>query len=191
MTDQPVIAQEPIASTNPEPASFAVDMSEDQAFVGLKAFLFLITGVEISQGQLNRVPEPGNTQGHDFIIMTALRRVRLATNYRETVAADIPSAILVQQATRIDIQLDVYGPQSTNYGQAITTLFRDDFGCDFLSPYGIQPLYCDDGRQMPLVNGEEQYEARWMILASLQANPAVSTPAQFADTVAANIVEVA
>ena len=170
---------------------FVVDISDDQVFVGLKAFLTLVTGIEVSQGQLNRVPEPGNAPNANFIIMTALRRVRLATNYRETVPADQPSSILVQQSTRVDIQLDVYGPMSTNYGQAITTLFRDEFGCDFLSPYGLQPLYCDDGRQMPLVNGEYQYEARWMILASLQANPAVSTPAQFADTVTANIVEVA
>ena len=56
---------------------------------------------------------------------------------------------------------------------------------------GCQPLYCDDGHQMPLINGEFQYEARWTIHARLQINPAISTPQEFADSLTPTLVEVA
>ncbi len=43
----------------------------------------------------------------------------------------------------------------------------------------MTPLHADDPKQMALVNGEEQYEQRWMVLANLQYNPTVNVPMQF------------
>jgi hypothetical protein len=50
-------------------------------------------------------------------------------------------------------------------------------------------LYCSDGHQMPLTTGEQQYETRWTLTASLQYNPTVSIPQQSANTLAVNIME--
>jgi hypothetical protein len=44
--------------------------------------------------------------------------------------------------------------------------------------------------QAALVNGEEQYEERWIVGANLQYNPVVSTPQQFADTLEATLINV-
>ena len=92
----------------------------------------------------------------------------------------------------ITIQVDVHGPNSTDNTQRIVTLFRDAFACDFFTDggYPVQPLYIDNGDQIPFVNGENQYEDRWVLQARLQANPVVSTPQQFADTLTVGIKEI-
>lgn len=186
MSDVPVIAQEPIGDPANTPQAYAVDATEAQLMTGLGDFLKLVTGMEVTQGQQNRVPEPKPDR---FITMTSAARVQLSS----TIRTNDPDTnhIAVRRSTRCDMQINVYGRDATDKAQIITTLLRDDFGYQFLDPYGVTPLYCDDGRQMPLVNGEFQYQQRWLILASLQVNPSVSTPAQFADSVTPVLVEVA
>ena len=56
-------------------------------------------------------------------------------------------------------------------------LFRDQYATDIF-PANIQPLYADDPVQIPLIDGEEQYEQRWKITASLQYNPTLTTGQQ-------------
>lgn len=98
----------------------------------------------------------------------------------ETLAAGKRGAM---QPTEVAIQLDVHGPNSTDNCQIISTLFRDGYGYDFFAqqPADMAPLYTDDGRQMPFINGENQYEDRWVMNVYMQANIAVSTGQQFAD----------
>lgn len=91
-----------------------------------------------------------------------------------------------KQATMVTVQLDVHGPASADNTQRITTLFRDEYGCTFftrLEP-ALQPLYADNARQAPFLNGEAQIEYRWTVDAVMQANPVVTVPQQFADEVA-------
>ncbi len=98
----------------------------------------------------------------------------------ETLAAGFRGAM---QPTEVAIQLDVHGPNSTDNCQIITTLFRDPYGYDFFAgqPADMAPLYSDDGRQMPFINGENQYEDRWVMNVYMQANPNVTTGQQYAD----------
>ena len=92
----------------------------------------------------------------------------------------------------INVQVDVHGPNSTDNTQRLVTLFRDAYGCDFFTATGfdIQPLYIDDGQQTPFVNGEGQYEDRWVLQVKLQANPVVMTGQQFADTLSVGLKEI-
>jgi hypothetical protein len=120
--------------------------------------------------------------------MTAADRKQLATTTHRYDAAGQSNS--VGRSNSITVQLDVYGPGSTDNAQVIATLFRDQYGCDALGP-NVQPLYCDDGRQMPLINGEMQYQDRWTLMATMQANPAISTPAQFTRNVSITPVELA
>lgn len=85
------------------------------------------------------------------------------------------------QATEWRIQLDVHGPASGDNAQTITTLFRSEYAVDFFAQSGFDmtPLYADDAKQMPFLNGEQQYEYRWVIDAFLEVNPVISTPQQF------------
>lgn len=155
------------------------DITDDAIMAAMGGFLeaVLPDGVEVIQGQANRVPEP---KSPDFVVMTDASRRQLSTT---THSYDpVAGTNAVGRSNALTIQLDVYGPNSSDNAQVIATLFRDAYGCEALGP-AIQPLYCDDGQQMPLVNGEFQYQDRWTLRATLQANPAITTPAQFASSV--------
>jgi len=152
-------------------------LTDDQVITALGDFLATVlpSGTGIAVGQANRVPEPA---GPDHVIITPARRGQLATTAR-TYDGDAETSTIAR-STAFDFQLDIYGPNAANNAQVISTLFRDAWGCDFLKPYGLQPLYCNDGQQMPLVNGEFQYESRWTMTATLQAHPEIVAPAEFA-----------
>ncbi len=80
------------------------------------------------------------------------------------------------QPTRVTMQLDVHGPNSSDNAQTISTLFRDEYGTAFFSNsgYDVRPLYADDPKQVPFINSEQQYETRYVIDAVLQANQIIA-----------------
>lgn len=168
-------------------ANLAPVPTDDTVYVGLRALLLnLFPSIDpknILQGQQNDVPMP---VGPDFILMIPEGRKPLATTIRDYNGVYTRTTT---RSTRFDIMVNFYGPSSPDLMQVFMTLFRDLYGCDFLKPYGIQPLWNDDGNQMPLVDGEQQYEQRWMVRTALQANPAVSTSQDFADKVSVTLVE--
>lgn len=162
--------------------------SEDDIFTALRGFLLAVlpAGTEVLQTQQNRVPQP---RGPNYVMMTASGRSFQSSSYRLYRSAD--DQVDIARSTAAGFQLDFYGPLSSDYAQRFATLFRDDYGFVWFAANApaVGPLYCDDGSQMPLTNGEKQYEARWMIQAMLQVNPIVSTPMQFADRVDVTIVK--
>jgi hypothetical protein len=81
-------------------------------------------------------------------------------------------------------QIDVHGPNSMTNVTSITTLFRDEYGCQFFTDnasFDAQPLYTSDPRQVAFVNAEEQYEDRWTVDLTMQVNSVVQTGLQFFD----------
>ena len=171
-----------------------VSISNDETFEALRQFILTVIpalgGENVRQGQQNRVPMP---PGPDFVIMTPKDRSGLATTVREyTPPTDPIPAVGTRETTRstqVGAMLDFYGENATDYAQIFNQLFRDMYGCDFLRPYNVQPLWCDDGMQLPLVDSEKQYATRWRIHALMQINPTVSTSQDFAVTVDPSILE--
>ena len=98
----------------------------------------------------------------------------------------------IMQPIQFTAQLDVHGPNSADNAQIITTLMRDEYGVSQfnLSGFDIEPLYCNEPRQMPFINGEQQQEERWIVEAVMQANPIVSVPQEFAGSVSVTIIDV-
>lgn len=113
-------------------------------------------------------------------------------------AQTVPSTILqagageYMQPTKLCIQLDVHGPASADNAQIISTMFRDDYAVSFFEDLGPDPvpLYADDPKQLPFLNGEQQIEDRWVIEAFLQTNQVVTAPQQFADHVELGVINV-
>lgn len=103
-------------------------------------------------------------------------------------------AMDVVQNTKIVIQADVHGPNSADNAQVISTLLRDSYGiqsfADQSPNYGVTPLFTEDPRQMPFVNGEQQYEDRYVVEIALQVNPVISVPQQFADAATVEAISV-
>lgn len=232
--------------------------TQSDTLVVLGNFLAAIlpSGVEIILGQPNRVPEP---KAVDYVVMTPIRRPRLATNVNTpsdtVIVGSIAGATLtvtdvvmgelsagrtvygsgIVAGTRITalasgtggtgtytvtpaqsaisqrlaagvmeivqdtmwvVQLDVHGPgagtTAADNAQVISTMMRDPYGFEFFTAAGDQavPLFAEDPRQMPFTNAENQYEDRWVVDVSLQTNPAIVLPQQFADTVVLDTVSV-
>ncbi len=99
------------------------------------------------------------------------------------------------QPIKLTVQLDVHGPQSADYAQIISTLFRDDYAVEYFANLNdtggyVVPLYADDPRQLRFENAEQQVEDRWSIDAALQVNAAATTSQQFADNVVIGLINV-
>lgn len=100
---------------------------------------------------------------------------------------------LLQQATQVEYQIDVHGPNSPDNAQTISTMFRDEYATNWWLAAGVTtsaPLYADDPRQMPFTNENQQVENRWVITARLEADQTIVVPMQFAQALSVNIIDV-
>ncbi len=144
-----------------------------------------LTGVTVYETQVNQVAEPNAA---DFIMMTAMRRERLTVDTRlgwDTSAPE-PDALTFTTPTAVHVAFDVYGPESEDNAQVLAMLWRSFYAADRL-PAAVAPLDASDPAQRVLVNAEKNYEARWSVDLRAQINPTVSTPADFADSLAVDI----
>jgi hypothetical protein len=159
----------------------------DALFVKLRAFLLTIvpTGTEVVRGYINRVPQPvGN-----HIVITGLFERRLRTNIH-TYEDDggLGGTRNIEQGTEVHVQIDYYGAIAADWCAMVSTVFRDEYGVAALAP-DCSPGYIDDGRNMPLTTGEEQYLQRFCSTAVLFYNPVTTIPQQFADAAGVTLVD--
>jgi hypothetical protein len=147
----------------------------DDVIDELRAFILpFMRGGEVVRGQNNRTPLPSDP----CAVLTEILRTDLQIPYPRYSA--FVAVASLQSATRIDVQIDVYGLVAGDITQAIVAAFRTEWGFDRFSAE-VKPLYCSDAHQSPLITGEKQFESRWTVTASLQYNPTVSVPQQYAD----------
>lgn len=151
--------------------------TQDDLFIALRAFIMSLITCEVVQGLGNGVPMPAGP----FIAMTGLFQNRLSTNISSYVdPVTTTGTKSAQQSVQYTVQIDCFGPLSSDWATTISTMLRDDYGCAALAP-AVQPLYADDPKMIPLIDGEQQYEQRWSVTAALQYNPVITVPQQFAD----------
>jgi hypothetical protein len=154
--------------------------------------------VQVIRGYPNRTPMPptippaGYPVG--FVVMTEITKKRLRTNIDNFAGtsspAPAPGPVTSEQGQQLDVQIDVYGPNSSEWSDILTTLLRDNIGCVALAPV-CQPLYADDPMRAPLDNAEQQYEDRWIVTARLQYNAVTTTSQEYATSLGpVNIVDV-
>lgn len=158
--------------------SITLDTNDQDIFRALVTFFksFLPAGVEVVQAQDNRVPMPKS----GFVAMNNTSMDRLSFNVDGYNATAQEKSILTP--IRYAMQLDFYGIDSQMWAMETVSLFRDEYATSIF-PANIQPLYADDPVQIPLIDGEAQYEERWKLIASLQYNPTITTQQQSATTV--------
>ena len=181
---------------------FTLSPSEDDVFKALGDFLQDILPPQddaadpvvkfiVVAGQENRVPEPKEP---NYIVFIPLRMPRLATNFEELAGAGLQRGLVrsVKQNTEVVFQLDVHGPQAFNNANRISTLFRSSYATDYFEGKGmpIAPLFADDPRQAQFVDGEKQYEDRYIVEAHLQVNFTMTAVAQSARTLTVEIIDV-
>jgi hypothetical protein len=149
----------------------------------LGAFIQPFVGAaQIIRGQVNRVAPPNGS----FVELTELFMSDL--EYPRGWYDTINQQQDIIGPKRIDIQTDFYGSASGDWCSAVKNALRSSYGVAQF-PAGIAPLYTDDGREAPLITGEEQYERRWVLMCVLQFNPIVIVPLQSANVLSMNEVE--
>ena len=116
------------------------------------------------------------------------------------------TAAMLQEAEWL-IQVTFFGPNSNDYSSIVATAFRDEYASELfaqaegigqfaigVSTIGgnlpIGPLYADDPKQLPFIDGEQQYETSWMTTLHLQVNQIVTVPQQFADVLTVGLIEI-
>jgi hypothetical protein len=151
-------------------ASIAVDAVIDALASFLQPF---VGSAEIVRAQVNRVPMPYTP----CVVLTELLQVDLETPIVQYDGDN--SQLTAKGPKRIDVQIDFYGPLAGDYCAAVKSIYRTPYCADQF-PSNIKPLYCGDGIQAPLITGEEQWQSRWTLTASMQYNPSVTVPQQSA-----------
>lgn len=162
---------------------------QSQVYAALGTFIQGMLGLpssQIVQGLGNRaaMPLPG------FVAMTAISQERMRTNIElwDEVGTS-PTTFTAEQGTRLDVQIDFYGPSAGDWAAMVSTAFRSSYAFEALAP-NCAPLWIDVVPMAPLTNAEQQYEARWVATAVIQYNPVTTLPQQFADTLALGMVDV-
>lgn len=165
--------------------SYTVSLTVDQVIKALAGFVEPFVGAStIVRGQINRVPQPQSP----CVVLTELLQVDLETPVASYIDPYPTPGGRAEYAgpKRIDIQIDFYGDDAGDYCAAVKGVYRTSYATEQF-PDGIKPLYCTDGMQMPLVTGEQQYLGRWTLTASLQYNPVVAVPQEFAEELEATL----
>lgn len=164
-------------------ASITVDTVIDALGDFLEPF---VDGAEIVRAQANRVAMPPSP----CIVLTELFHIDLRVPSQDY--DEVNDEALLSASNRLDIQVDFYGESAGDYCRSVETAFRTMRGFDHF-PAGIKPLYTSDGIQSPLISGEQQYVSRWTLTVSIQYNPVVAVPQEFAEeaiatTIAADVL---
>jgi len=165
--------------------TLTLSITESQVFIGLRAWLMDVTGLDgdhVVKELSNRVPMPIG----DFVNMQCVTKQNLTLPITSDGVLDTQT---FTQPTDYGIQVDCYGPNSGDYSKIITTMWRTDFAFLFLKDYGIVPLWCDDAKEMHIVNSENQYEERWVSTFHLQYDPAVTLSQDFADSATVETID--
>lgn len=173
-------------------ALYVPSITIDDVITDLIAFLQPFVGntvtpndpTPIVRGQVNQVnpPQPA------FVKVTEILRRPLDTPVFENSTDKNIQQATVTNTKQFDIQIDFYGSNAGDWSAAFENVWRSPYSPDQF-PAGIAPLYCSDAHQAPLITGEEQYENRWVITASLEYNPVVIVSQQSAIQIETNIFE--
>ena len=130
----------------------------------------------------NHVKLPDN---NDYIIFTLLSPIRYGTPVVRTTMNGNFSC----QTYRITVQIDFYGDFAFDRANDIINVSRTEFLCEFLKPYGIQPIACDEAQNLTGVSGEQEYVERWTVRLEIDYCDAVSDSQDWFNTAELNIFE--
>jgi hypothetical protein len=105
-------------------------------------------------------------------------------------------ALAVQGSYEQVVQLDFHGDGATSApadnAQLVSTLLRDQWATEQFAALrsDVSPLHADEPKQTPFINGEGQFEDRWIVEVHLQVDETVAVPQQFMDAASVGLINV-
>lgn len=165
-----------------------ISITEEQLFIALEDFIVSLVdpSLPVVRGVINRVASPAT----DYVQMSPLFSQALATTVQTY--DGIADTQTNQQSKQWTAQIDCYGESANDTAAILSAMARTPYAADRFAAggLGIQPLYASDPRQLAFVTGESEYQERWTFELSLQYNPQVVVPQEFADTVTVGLINV-
>lgn len=162
--------------------------TEDQTFDALWAWVASLfdpsIAPQIFKGYQNMTSTPYGT----YIVISPGVKERFnqgSRNYN-----GVASVVTQLRATNYSWQVDVYGPQATDWADIVSITWRTNTAADALITAGaaIVPLYANEPQQLNIVNGEDQNETRFMVKLFGQVNQTVTLAQQFATSLNPELV---
>lgn len=162
--------------------------TENQIFDAVWGWIDTVFGSTISasifKGFQNMTATPAGTS---YIVISpgvVVRQNQIARSYDS-----VNGLTLNERDTEYSYQIDCYGPSGPDYANTIAIAWRTLWACDYFAgnnlnppagaPLPVTPLYADEPQQLNIVNGEMQWESRFMCKLYLQANQTVALPQDF------------
>lgn len=159
-----------------------VDYTIDNLIDTLADFIEPLCGT-CQQAQADRVPM---LKGQ-FCIITPLRFIRLSTTQSSKHDTGLPSTSTMSytEVRRADLQVDLYGDGAGDRANILETVFRSGHAWEAIQAMDtrLAPLYSSDAIQAPMINAENQWQERYTLTLSLQADITVTLPQDYFDTV--------
>ncbi len=179
-------------------------VTSDQLFTALGQWLedrVVPAGVQVVQALENGVPTPATADPASpnlvrpvgWVSMQTVQQLRLATDLSDYLdPAPDPGSLELSASSEWIVQVDFYGPAAEDWAKAAAILFRSSDACTYFQAKvdGLAPLYEEDPRQVPLLDGEHQFERRLSLSLHFNYTPVVQVPQDFADTLDAGTVSV-
>ena len=158
-------------------SSAIVSPSEDEMFDALWGFISGLfdpsLAAQFIKGYQNLTSTPLGT----YCVISPGVLVRLNQGQRSYDASG--SLLNVQRNSDYYYQVDCYGPQGPDWANIISAAWNSLYSTIVLADAPITPLYADEPQQLNIVNGELQYEQRYMTKLHLQTNQIVGLPQLF------------
>ncbi|QEO17852.1 phage neck terminator protein [Acetobacter vaccinii] len=174
-------------SGNAADAYYVITPTESDIYKGVGQWLqsILPAGMGIVQGQQNRNAAPRDP----FAVMVIIGRERIATNGW---TYDGETTRTVTEQVQVTMQVNLFGPASSNQMQLVTALWRDMQAVDFFRASGvpIAPLTTSTTRQIGFTTGERQYDDLWTVDLTMQVTLTVRLPQEFATSIPVILTEV-
>ena len=153
--------------------------------LGIRSMLLHFTDCKeknVVCGFNNRVALPAD---NDFIIFTVMNPFRYGTPLEVTTNKGVTS----YQTYRCIVQIDFYGNLAFDRACDIVNISRTELLCNFLKTYGIQPIACDDAKNLTNILGEKEYVDRWSVDLEIDYQKAVNDNQDWFNTAELNIFE--
>lgn len=182
-----------------------VDGLDDCKFLGSIAGTALtVTAVDLGALTPNRELFGQNVAAGTIILGQVSGPTGGAGTYLVSIAQTLAAQVLACGVTDVvgpymlDVQLDFHGAGGSSApadaAQTVATLFRDLWAVGQFETQStgstVTPLYTDDPKQIPFIDGQDQYEDRWVVEATLQVNETISVPQEYMDSAAIGLIEV-
>ena len=164
--------------------------NEDHVFDAVWGFIDTVFTQTMSTAIFKGFQNMTSTPTGSYIVIQPAQKVRQNQIRRDYDPTN--GFVLNERDTVYSYQVDCYGPAAPDLADTIAIAWPTLWACDYFSgylatitpgaPLPATPLYADEPQQLNVVNGELQYEQRFMLKLYLQTNQVVALPQDFFTT---------